>query len=183
MGARNLLRLSVAQSLTRLAAPSEGQAGSTTSVAGENVIAFDLDRLFRSERRNTDLEYPRAEAARVLLTTSSHRGIQPEDRAYLVRLTALYTGLAQPDAERRVDDVAARQGGHLPRASQRRDCRVHGGSRGAARGSRLLVRSVRRRARSATAKLHRTRCCIGESRWGEPERDARARKPTSSFQT
>jgi hypothetical protein len=40
-----------------------------------------LDRLFRAERRpNADLDYPRAEAARILLTTSSHRGMQPEDR-------------------------------------------------------------------------------------------------------
>jgi hypothetical protein len=69
---------------------SGGQAGSSTSVGGEYLIAFDLDRLFRAERRpNADLEYRRAEAAaRILLTTSSHRGMQPDDRAYLVRLTA-----------------------------------------------------------------------------------------------
>jgi hypothetical protein len=79
----------------RLAAPSGGQAGPSTSVGGENLIAYDLDRLFRAERRpNTDLDYPRAEAPRILLTTSSHRGMQPEDRAYLVRLTAANIGLA-----------------------------------------------------------------------------------------
>ena len=93
------------------------QAGFSTSVGGENLIAYDLDRLFRAERRaNTDLDYPRAEAARILLTTSSHRGMQPEDRAYLVRLTAPYTGLAQPDAERRVDEVAARAKENISRA-------------------------------------------------------------------
>ena len=111
-----VIGLAAAQSLTRLAAPSEAPAGPSTSVAGENVIAFDLDRLFRSERRNTDLDYPRAEAARILLTTSSHRGMQPEDRAYLVRLTALYTGVPQPDAERRVDEVAARARDDISRA-------------------------------------------------------------------
>src|SRR5512132_2491556 len=109
--------LATAQSLTRLAAPSGGQAGSSTSVAGENLIAYDLDRLFRAERRaNTDLDYPRAEAARILLTTSSHRGMQPEDRAYLVRLTAAYTGLAQPDAERRVDEAVAHAKENISRA-------------------------------------------------------------------
>jgi hypothetical protein len=112
-----LIGLAIAQSLTRLAAPSSGQAGPSTSVGGENLIAFDLDRLFRAERRpNTDLDYPRAEAARILLTTSSHRGMQPEDRAYLVRLTAATTGIAQPDAERRVDDVAARAKENISRA-------------------------------------------------------------------
>jgi hypothetical protein len=105
------------QSLTHLVAPSGGQAVPSTSVAGENLIAFDLDRLFRAERRpNADLDYPRAEAARILLTTSSHRGMQPEDRAYLVRLTAAYTGVAQPDAERRVDEAAARAKENISRA-------------------------------------------------------------------
>src|SRR5215813_10575134 len=112
-----VIGLATAQSLTRLAAPSGGQAGSSTSVAGENLIAYDLDRLFRAERRpNGDLDYARAEAARILLTASSHRGMQPEDRAYLVRLTAANTGLAQPDAERRVDEVAARAKENISRA-------------------------------------------------------------------
>lgn len=112
-----VIGLASVQSLTRLAAPSSGQTGPSTSVAGENLIAYDLDRLFRAEHRpSTDLDYPRAEAARILLTTSSHRGMEPEDRAYLVRLTAAYSGLAQPDVERRVDEVAARgQGKYLPR--------------------------------------------------------------------
>jgi hypothetical protein len=112
-----LIALATAQSLTRLAAPSSGQAGPSTSVGGENLIAYDLDRLFRAERRpNADLDYPRAEAARILMTTSSHSGMQPEDRAYLVRLTAANTGLAQPDAERRVDEVAARAKENIARA-------------------------------------------------------------------
>jgi hypothetical protein len=112
-----VIGLATAQSLTRLAAPTSGQAGPSMSVAGENLIAYDLDRLFRAERRpNGDLEHPRAEAARILLTTSSHRGMQPEDRAYLVRLTAASTGLAQPDAERRVDEVAARAKENISRA-------------------------------------------------------------------
>jgi hypothetical protein len=112
-----VIGVAAAQSLTRLAAPSAGQAGPSTSVGGENLIAFDLDRLFRAERRpNADLDYPRAEAARILLTTSSHRGMQPDDRAYLVRLTAANTGLAQPDAERRVDEVAARAKENISRA-------------------------------------------------------------------
>jgi hypothetical protein len=101
-----VIGLATAQSLTR-ASPSSGQDVPSTSVGGESLISYDLDRLFRAERRPTsDLEYPRAEAARILLTTSSHRGMQPEDRAYLVHLTAAYTGIAQPDAERRVDEVA-----------------------------------------------------------------------------
>jgi hypothetical protein len=112
-----VIGLAIAQPLTRLAAPSGGSAGASTSVGGENLIAYELDRLFRAERRpNTDLDYPRAEAARILLTTASHRGMLPEDRTYLVRLVAAQTGLSQPDAERRVDDVAARAKENIARA-------------------------------------------------------------------
>ena len=91
----------------RLAAPSGGPSGTAQSVAGENIIAFDLDRLFRAEKRpqNADLSYARSEAARILLTTASHRGIASDDRAYLVRLTAANTGLAPPEAEKRVDTI------------------------------------------------------------------------------
>ena len=90
----------------------------TTSVPGENLIAFELDRLFRGSERRTggDLGYERAEAARILLTASSHSGIDPTDRAYLARLVATDTGTPAPDAERRVDEVAARVKQDISRA-------------------------------------------------------------------
>lgn len=102
-----LMSWAAAQSLTRLAAPSAGPTGTAQSVAGENIIAYELDRLFRAEKRpqNVDLTYARSEAARILLTTASHTGIAGEDRAYLIRLTAATTGLAAPEAEKRVDTV------------------------------------------------------------------------------
>ncbi|MCC6888811.1 MAG: hypothetical protein IT536_09775 [Hyphomicrobiales bacterium] len=113
-----LMAYAAAQSLTRLSAPSGGGSGSAQSVAGENIIAFDLDRLFRSERRpqNVDLTYARSEAARILLTASSHRGVLADDRAYLIRLTAANTGLAPPEAEKRVDTVIAQARENIRRA-------------------------------------------------------------------
>ena len=113
-----LLAIGAAQSLTRLAAPSGGPAGASTSVGGENIIAYDLDRLFRSERRPAegDFEHVRAEAARILLTAAGHRGMAADDRAYLVRLVAGRTGLAPADAERRVDEVIARARQNIRRA-------------------------------------------------------------------
>jgi hypothetical protein len=42
--------------------------------------------------------------------------MQPDDRAYLVRLVAAQTGLALPDAERRVDEVVARAKDNIARA-------------------------------------------------------------------
>ena len=90
----------------------------TSSVPGESLIAFELDRLFRGSERRTggDLTYDRAEAARILLTTSSHTGMDPTDRTYLARLIAADTGTSAPDAERRVDEVAARVRQDISRA-------------------------------------------------------------------
>jgi hypothetical protein len=113
-----LLTWATAQSLTRLAAPSGAPAGTAQSVAGENIIAYDLDRLFRAERRpqNVDLTYARSEAARILLTAAGHSGIAADDRVYLIRLTAATTGLAPPEAEKRVDTVIAQARDNIRKA-------------------------------------------------------------------
>jgi hypothetical protein len=102
--------------LTRLAAPSGGPSGTAQSVAGENIIAYDLDRLFRAERRppNTDLTYARSEAARILLTSAGHSGVSQDDRAYLARLTATVTGA--PDAQTRIDTVIAQARDNIRKA-------------------------------------------------------------------
>jgi predicted transcriptional regulator len=95
-----------------------GTPHATSSVPGESLIGFELDRLFRGSERHTggDLSYDRAEAARILLTTSSHSGMDPADRTYLARLVAADTGTPAPDAERRVDEVAARVKQDISRA-------------------------------------------------------------------
>jgi hypothetical protein len=73
--------------------------------AAETLLGIDLDRMFRPVRRpaNIDLAEARAEAGRILLTTSGHSGITAEDRAYLIQIVTNTTGLAGPDAERRAD--------------------------------------------------------------------------------
>jgi hypothetical protein len=111
-----LIAFTGGQALTRLAAPSSGSAGPSASVGGENIIAYDIDRLFRGVRSDVNMEYTRAEAARILLTASSHRGMPPEDRTELVRLVSARTGLTPPEAERRVDDVTARARENIGRA-------------------------------------------------------------------
>jgi len=113
-----LLLLMAAQAIPRLAAPSSGGAGPATSVAGENIIAFDLDRLFRGgeRRQQVDLERSRAEAARILLTVSGHQGMRADDRSELVRLVSSVTGLSQPDADRRVTEVSGQAKNNIDRA-------------------------------------------------------------------
>jgi hypothetical protein len=112
-----LIAVVVVAGLSRLSAPSSGATGASTSLGAENIIAADLDRLFRTERSSeSNISYDRAVAGRILLSTTSHQGLQNDDRDYLVRLVAARTGLARPDAEKRVDEVIARAKENITRA-------------------------------------------------------------------
>jgi hypothetical protein len=89
---------------------SNVNAVSSRTSAAEPLLSYELDRLFRPARRaaaNVDLSQDRAEAGRILLTSSSHSGMSSEDRAYLAQLVSGTTGLAATETERRVDTVIA----------------------------------------------------------------------------
>jgi hypothetical protein len=113
-----LLVIAAATASTRLAAPAGGDAGPIASVGGENIIAYDLDRLFRADPAidGVDLEYNRAEAARILLSAAGHDGMTAEDRAHLVRLVMAWTGLAEADAEARAATAIASARDNIARA-------------------------------------------------------------------
>jgi hypothetical protein len=101
---------------TRLAAP--GSQSPSVSVGGENIIAFDIDRLFRAEKLAQIDAQRRSEAARILLTVSGHEGMRAEDRTHLVRMVSGTTGLAPAEAEKRVAEVAASARDNIRRARQ-----------------------------------------------------------------
>ena len=88
---------------------SGNNVSSARTSAAEPLLSYELDRLFRPSRRpaNADLSQERSEAGRILLTSSSHSGMSSEDRTYLAQLVAATTGLAGPEAEKRVDGVIA----------------------------------------------------------------------------
>jgi hypothetical protein len=91
--------------------------GRSQSSAAENLTAFDLDKLFRSDKAPVgDINYARAEAGRILLTANSHRGVEPDDHDYLARLVERQTGLSAADATRRVDDIVAKSRDNIARA-------------------------------------------------------------------
>ena len=98
--------LVIAASTAQLASNATEQA-SSPATTGESLLAYELDKLFRAERRPTEAEptYSRAEAGRILLAASGRQGIPPGDREYLARLVASRTGIAPPDAERRVEEA------------------------------------------------------------------------------
>ena len=79
----------------------------SSATAAEPLLSSELDRLYRAPRRpaNVDLRYERAEAGRILLTSSSHTGVAADDRSYLIQQVAATTGLSAADAEKRVDSA------------------------------------------------------------------------------
>jgi len=115
-----ILALGGAATISRSVAPSGGLSGPTASVAGENLIASELDGLFRSDRKivDSDIQYRRAEAARILLKSSGHRGLSDEDRAYLAALAGREVGLAPDEAQARADRAISDSRDELRRARQ-----------------------------------------------------------------
>lgn len=79
-----------------------------TTVA-EPLLSYELDKLFRTARRpsNVDMSAERAEAGRILMTSSSHSGVSNDDRAYLIQQVAATAGLSPQESERRVDAIIA----------------------------------------------------------------------------
>jgi hypothetical protein len=77
------------------------------SASEPSALSYEIDTLFRTTRHspNVDITLLRAEAGRILLTSSSHNGVTTDDRAYLGQIVTATTGLTQSDADRRVDTV------------------------------------------------------------------------------
>jgi hypothetical protein len=103
-GVAVLLGATLAVAATRTVAPRSDMTSGTTA-ASEPLLAFELDRLFRSDNNPVsagDSEL-RAQASRIITSGLGHSSIAADDRAYLVHMVATRTGLAQPEAESRVD--------------------------------------------------------------------------------
>jgi hypothetical protein len=96
--------------LTASSLGSHGASGATSAnAAPEPLLSYQLDRLFRSDRvpQGDAMLNERAEAGRILLTSSSHNGVSGDDRNYLARLVSRLAGLSPADAQRRVDTIIA----------------------------------------------------------------------------
>jgi hypothetical protein len=89
-----------AATLSLAAKPNE-TAASSARTTEPSFLAFELDRLFRSDRLAPVAEADRAEAGRIMETGLGHQSIAQDDFNYLVRLVSARTGLAQPDAQKR----------------------------------------------------------------------------------
>ena len=76
------------------------------SAGAPGFLAYELDRLFRSERRLEPVAADvRAEASRILMKGLGRQELPSDDRVHLQRLVAGATGLGVPETERRVITV------------------------------------------------------------------------------
>jgi hypothetical protein len=95
-----------AVSAANLASKAVQPGSSSFAAAGEPLIAYELDKLFRGDRRPVEDQIAiRPEATRILLTAAGRRGVSPDDRAYLTQLVASRTAISPADAEHRVDSA------------------------------------------------------------------------------
>jgi hypothetical protein len=102
-----LLAVAAARTLTDRGA---GDPTAPTTARAEPLLAFELDRLFRTDRSSAnpgDQREIREQALRIVTSSLGHSDMAAEDRAYLVRMVETRTGIPQADAERRVTLVIA----------------------------------------------------------------------------
>jgi hypothetical protein len=87
-------------------AATNGAATPRNTAGAPSFLAYEIDRLFRSERRPEPVTPEvRAEAGRIVMKGLGRTELPAEDRAQLTRLTSAVSGLAPPEAERRVAQV------------------------------------------------------------------------------
>jgi hypothetical protein len=87
---------------------AQGAANSAQS-GSPPIGAYDVDKMFRSTRpdANASTADARAETTRILAKGLINGEVSPADRTYLAELAAARTGVAQADAQNRVDDLIA----------------------------------------------------------------------------
>jgi len=96
-------------SLTASTLAASNSAAPPRDTAGAPAfLSYEIDRLFRSDRRpEPATPEVRAEASRLVMRALGRTDLPAEDRGQLVRLTSAVSGLAAADADRRVAQVIA----------------------------------------------------------------------------
>jgi hypothetical protein len=88
---------------------AQGAAGAATTAGAFDARGYDIDSLFRPTQPNATAASAdvRTEATRILAKGLAAGDVPAADRTYLAQLVAVHTGLSEPDAQKRVDDVIA----------------------------------------------------------------------------
>jgi hypothetical protein len=119
---------SVVGSVTRAAGTAGAAAaqGAGTGAAQTGVAdptGYLVDTLFRSDHPNANAtpQEVRGETTRIIASGVRNGDVPAADRTYLAQLVAARTGISQPDAQKRVDDVIAKAQAAEQKARQAAD--------------------------------------------------------------
>jgi hypothetical protein len=95
-------------------------AAQSAMESSKEASGYDVDSLFRSDHpdQNSTPQIVDAQAARILTSGIANGDVSAQDRSYLAQLVATRTGLSQVDAQKRVDDVVAREQAAVTKARQ-----------------------------------------------------------------
>ena len=99
-----------AASIVAAGASAGASAGATSNPSNYGgPMAYYIDTLFRSDHPAPDAsdQEVHAESLRIIVTDMKNGAVPEADKAYLAQLVSARTGLSQPDAAHRVDDVLA----------------------------------------------------------------------------
>lgn len=99
---------SVAKATAATGAGAAAGAASEASDSNLNPTDYFSDMLLRSDKAPVDGANARSEVVRIFATSLQAGSLAADDRAHLARVVAARTGLAQAEAEKRVDEVYAR---------------------------------------------------------------------------
>ena len=170
-------------------------AGQIVSQTASGVSAYDVDSLFRSDHPRPGRQ-PTGHDAQVDSYSASgvaNGEVPAADRTYLVQLVAARTGISQADAEKRVDDVIAREKAAEEKAKQAADAARKAAaqfaifaalsmmigafiaSAAAAYGGNIRDEHVGHREISRTARRERSALCLGEAMVDENRVEGAAR--------
>ena len=98
------------QAASHVASGAAQGAGQGAAGTGGDQSGYLMDTLFRSDRPdpNASGADAKAEATRIVATSLANGSMAPSDRTYLAQLVSARTGIAQPEAEKRVDELSAK---------------------------------------------------------------------------
>jgi hypothetical protein len=87
------------------------------------VSAYDVDTLFRSDHPDAaaNPQDSNAQVTRILASGAANGDVPAADRTYLAQLVATRTGISQAEAQKRVDEVIAREKAAVEKAKQAAD--------------------------------------------------------------
>lgn len=92
--------------------------GAAAAVSG--VSGYDVDSLFRSDKPDAaaNAQSQTAQASSILASGLASGDVPAADKTYLAQMIATRTGITQADAQKRVDDVIAREKAASVKAKQ-----------------------------------------------------------------